>query len=127
MSDVWTVWMCCEKFETFDSKEEAFETAHAYSYGDNCHMPHAVEGPNGEDLTEEFKAYDFVEFRRSYDAWKVQCEAAKSRLVGSVEVRSPDGAWYGEHVYSEEYRDELLAEKLAAFGDERVRFVPATT
>lgn len=124
MSDTWTVWMCCKEFETFDSKGEAFETAHAYSCGDNGHTPHTIEGPNGEDLTAEFKEYDRVEFSRSYEAWKARCDDAESRLVGSVEVRSPGGSWYGERVYSEAYRDELLAEKREEFGSDRVRFVP---
>lgn len=124
MSDQWTVWMCCNEFESFDTKEEAFETAHAYSQGDNSHTPHTIEGPNGEDLTREFEEYDSLKSRRSYDAWKARCDDARSRLVGSVEVRSPRGAWYGENVYSDASRDQLLAEKRAAFGPERVRFVP---
>lgn len=126
MSARWSVWMCCSEVETFDSKEEAFETAHAYSCGDNSHTPHTIEGPGGEDLTAEFEEYDRVEFRRSYDDWKARCADAERRLVGSVEVRSPAGAWYGERVYSDAYRDELLAEKREAFGPDRVRFIPAT-
>lgn len=125
MGRQWTVWMCCRKFEVFESKEEAFEAAHTYSCSDNCHTPHTIEGPNGEDYSGEFKEYDRVEFRKSYDALTERREAAQRSLVGSVEVRSPGGSWYGERVYSDAYRDELFAEMREIFGPDRVRFIPA--
>lgn len=120
----WTVWMCCGEFDTYDNKEDAFGWAHAASESDGGHRPQAVEGPNGEDLTDEFEAYSRAESRRSYEAWKARSDDYRSRLIGSVEVRSPSGEWCAERVYSEESRDRLLAEMRDALGVDRVRFVP---
>lgn len=124
MSDMWTVWLCCGNFDTYDSRDEAFQRAHAANNSDG-HTPQAIEGPNGEDLTKEFEAYDREQSQRSYEARKARCDDAKSRVAGTVEVRSPGGDWYGERVYSEDERDKQLAEMREAFGPDRVRFVAA--
>lgn len=119
----WTIWLCCQQFEVCDSREEAFEEAHIYDSSDNGHMVQRIEGPNGEDLSKEFGQYSAAESKRSYEEWKARCEDAEKRLLGTVEVQSPGGSWYGERVYSEADRDQQLAEKREAFGEDRVRFV----
>lgn len=118
----WTVWLCCQKFEVCDSKEEAFEEAWCYDRSDNGHMVQRIEGPNGEDLTKEFGEYSAAESKRDYEEWKARSAEAERKLLGSVEVKSPGGSWYGERVYSEAQRDEQLAEMRAAYGMDRVRF-----
>lgn len=126
MSGKWTVWKCCSQFEIHDSKEEAFSWAHGENESDSGHRAEAIEDPNGEDLTEEFEAYDREQSRLSSAAYAGRRDDAKRLLVGSVDVRSPSGDWCKESVYSEDERDKLLAEMRETFGSERVRFVAAS-
>lgn len=118
------VWQCCNQYDIYDIKDEAFAYAHAVNESDSGHRVEMIEGPNKEDLTNEFKIYDDEQSHRSYEAYKQANARAQSVLVGRVEVLSPLGYWCGESVYSESQRDTLLAELRATFGEDRVRFAP---
>lgn len=120
----WIVWLCCNQFDIYDTKAEAFQEAHWQGNGDNAHQPYAIEGPGGVDLTEEFKRYSHEASKRESEAYQSRVKEAEQTLLGSVDVKSPSGAWYSERVYNETYRNEILATYREAFGDSRVRFVP---
>lgn len=138
MSDVYLIWHCCG-VDLEDFKEAAFQ--HYYRMdGSDEHVPHAVEGPGGEDLTEEAKRYveeqDAIWFGHSEEVpetvGKIEIRERNSRSWVALEwifegrkyARDSAGNWgYHGQLYSE-YRDLIMERLIESFGDDRVRFTP---
>lgn len=117
----YTIWLCCGEFEQENNREEAVSMAASLLNGDG-HQVHAVEGPDGEDLTREAEALS----RQRSQEWVAQSREQRARYLGHVEVQGPRKGLIGrEYCYSPEARDREMAELTATYGPDRVRWVPA--
>lgn len=121
---MYTVWKCCGDYDQHDTKQEAFDDGYYTNESDYGHRVVDIEGPNGEDLTEEYEHwYDKKSGESTHDYIKMSQEYEKKK-IGTVDVKSPEGRWCPQTVYNDEERAKLVANGLAAYGPDRVRFTP---
>jgi hypothetical protein len=113
--------------EAYDNKEAAFGWAYAVNNGDTSSVT-AIEGPNGEDLMEEFEVYDKQKYDQEWARRRNQPKAAHRIKALSPSwnrhlTREGDKPYWATvaWVYANQNPEEVAAAYVELLGPDRVK------